>query len=190
MTLEALEQHDFSLRKWGDPVLRTPCTPVTAIGEAEQVLAEVMLEIMDDANGVGLAAPQIGLSLRLCVIDVPEDAEKEECVALNAEIPMPLIMFNPEILIAEGSQTDSEGCLSFPSIPAPVTRANKVTFSFQNEEGQRKIYTAHGLLARAVQHELDHLDGKVFIDHVVDKSPIEAKLNKLEAKTLRKLQKV
>ncbi len=188
MTISELEQHDFSLRKWGDPVLRQPCAPVNVVGPVEQTLAELMLDIMDMSNGVGLAAPQIGLSLRLCVIDVPEDAEKEECVALNAAIPMPLMMFNPEILIAEGEQTDSEGCLSFPSIPAPVTRANKVVFSFLDANGKRQMYTAYGLLARAVQHELDHLDGKVFVDYVADKSAIEAKLNKLEAKTRRKLK--
>ncbi len=172
---------------WGNPILRKPCFPVEVITEELRHLAVDMIETMYNANGVGLAAPQIGRSERLCVIDVPEDAEKEEYVEVNASIPMPLVMFNPEILSKEGEQTDEEGCLSFPSIHAPVTRADKVSFTFSDINGQRQMYTAYGLLARAVQHELEHLNGGVFIDNVADKTKIEAKLEKLEAKTKRKL---
>ncbi len=172
---------------WGDPSLRQPCKAVAIIDAALRQLAVDMLETMYHANGVGLAAPQIGRHERLCVIDVPEDAEKEEYAAVNAAIPMPLILFNPEILSREGEQTDEEGCLSFPSIHASVTRANKVCFSFVDPTGQHRTYTAYGLLARAVQHELEHLDGGVFIDNVLDRSAIESKLTKLEAKTRRRL---
>lgn len=172
---------------WGNPILRKPCIPVEAITEELRHLAIDMVETMYSANGVGLAAPQIGRSEKLCVIDVPSDAEKEEYEELNASIPMPLVMFNPEILAKEGEQTDEEGCLSFPSIHAEVTRANKVSFTFADINGERRTYTAYGLLARAVQHELEHLNGGVFIDNVADKSKIEAKLAKLEAKTKRKL---
>ncbi len=172
---------------WGNPVLRQPCQSVPVVTEELKHLAIEMIETMYSANGVGLAAPQIGRHESLCVIDVPEDAEKDECVELNASIPMPLVLFNPEILTAEGEQTDEEGCLSFPSIHAPVTRANKVSFTFLDINGFRQTYTAYGLLARAVQHELEHLKGGVFIDNVVDRAPIEAKLAKLEAKTKRQL---
>ncbi len=172
---------------WGNPVLRKPCQTVEILTEELRRLAIDMIETMYNANGVGLAAPQIGRSERLCVIDVPEDAEKEEYVEINATVPMPLVMFNPEILSAEGEQTDEEGCLSFPSIHAPVTRANKVSFTFVDINGNRQSYTAYGLLARAVQHELQHLSGGVFIDSVEDRTKIEAKLEKLEAKTKRKL---
>lgn len=178
----------LEMRHWGDPVLLQPCRPVEAVTDELRRLALDMLETMYNANGVGLAAPQIGRNERLCVIDVPEDAEKEEYAEINAAVPMPLVMFNPEILSREGSQTDEEGCLSFPSIHAPVTRANKVSFTFVDAVGERQTFTAYGLLARAVQHELEHLEGKVFIDNIADKTPIAAKLAKLEAKTKRKLQ--
>lgn len=172
---------------WGNPVLRQPCRDVEMIDDDMRNLALDMIETMYNANGVGLAAPQVGRSERLCVIDVPEDAEKEEYLEANAEIPMPLVLFNPEILSKEGEQTDEEGCLSFPSIHAPVTRANKVCFTFVDITGNRHTYTAYGLLARAVQHELEHLGGGVFIDNIADKSAIEQKLTKLEQKTKRKL---
>lgn len=173
---------------WGNPVLRQPCRPVEVITDDLRRLALDMIETMYNANGVGLAAPQVGRSERLCVIDVPEDAEKEEYAEINAAIPMPLVMFNPEILSKEGEQTDEEGCLSFPSIHAPVTRADKVSFTFVDGAGERQTFTAYGLLARAVQHELEHLEGKVFIDNIADLTPLAAKLAKLEAKTQRKLQ--
>lgn len=177
----------LAMRLWGDPALRTPCAPVAAVTDDLRRLAVEMLETMYNANGVGLAAPQVGRTERLCVIDVPQDAEKEEFVEANAAIPMPLVLFNPEILARDGEQTDEEGCLSFPSIHLPVTRANRVSFTFVDAEGNRQTHTAYGLLARAVQHELEHLDGGVFIDNVADKTPIADKLGKLEAKTRRRL---
>ena len=172
---------------WGNPVLREPCKPVAVITEELKRLALDMIETMYNANGVGLAAPQVGRHERLCVIDVPLDAEKEEYAAVTASVPMPLILFNPEILSAEGEQTDEEGCLSFPSVHAPVSRANKVCFSFIDPAGQRQTYTVYGLLARAVQHELEHLEGKVFIDRIPDHADLDAKLLKLERKTRRAL---
>ena len=177
----------LEMRLWGDPVLRRPCVPVAVVDDALRAVALQMLQTMYNANGVGLAAPQVGRNDRLCVIDVPSDAEKEEYVEANAAIPMPMVMVNPEILTREGEQTDEEGCLSFPSIHAPVTRADKVSFTFLDEHGERRTYTAYGLLARAVQHELEHLDGHVFIDNIADKTAIAPKLDKLEAKTKRKL---
>ena len=167
----------LEMRLWGDPALRVACTPVGVVTDDLRRLAVEMLETMYNANGVGLAAPQVGRTERLCVIDAEA----------NAAIPMPLVMVNPEILAREGEQTDEEGCLSFPSIHLPVTRANRVSFTFVDAEGKRQTHTAFGLLARAVQHELEHLDGGVFIDNVADKAPIAAKLDKLEAKTKRRL---
>ena len=177
----------LEMRLWGDPVLRKPCTPINVIDDALRAVASDMLETMYNANGVGLAAPQVGRNDRICVIDVPTDSEKDEYQEINSAIPMPLVLINPEILSREGEQTDEEGCLSFPSIHAPVTRADKVSFTFLDEFGQRRTHTAYGLLARAVQHELEHLDGGVFIDNIADKTEIAAKLEKLEAKTKRKL---
>ncbi len=175
------------MRHWGAPVLRQPCQPVNVITPELRQLVIDMVETMYNANGVGLAAPQVGRSEALCIIDVPSDAEKEEYEEINASIPMPLVMFNPEILSKDGEQTDEEGCLSFPSIHAPVTRADKVCFTFNDINGERKTYTAYGLLARAVQHELEHLAGGVFIDNISDKTPIQQKLEKLEKKTKKAL---
>ncbi len=176
----------LAMRYWGDPALRVACRPVALIDKPLRDLALDMIQTMYSANGVGLAAPQVGRDEMLCVIDVPPDAEDEDCLALNADIPMPLILFNPEILAAEGTQTGEEGCLSFPSIHAPVTRAKTVTFTYLDPNGQRHTHTAHGLLARAVQHELEHLRGHVFIDNI-DTAPLAPKLDKLEAKTKRRL---
>ena len=177
----------LEMRLWGDPMLRRPCVPVAVVDDALRAVALQMLQTMYNANGVGLAAPQVGRNDRLCVIDVPSDAEKEEYVEVNAAIPMPMVMVNPEILTREGEQTDEEGCLSFPSIHAPVPRADKVSFTFLDEHGERRTYTAYGLLARAVQHELEHLDGHVFIDNIADKTAIAPKPHKLEAKPKPKL---
>lgn len=177
----------LTMRHWGDPILREACRPVDVITPELRQLVIDMVETMYNANGVGLAAPQVGRLESLCIIDIPEDSEKEECQPLNASIPMPLVMFNPEILAMEGEQTDEEGCLSFPSIHTPITRANKVSFTFNDINGDRKTYTAYGLLARAVQHELDHLHGRVFIDHLADQAPLSPKLQKLEKKTRKAL---
>lgn len=175
---------------FGNPILRVRCTPVVIITPEIKQLAVDMLKTMYATRGVGLAAPQVGRTEHLCVIDVPADAEKnEESAALNSRIPMPLVMFNPEILSSEGVQRDEEGCLSFPDMHAPVTRASKITFTYMDPNGVRQTYVAHSLLARALQHELDHLAGKLFIDHIGEAMsiPMLLRLKRLEAKTKKKL---
>ena len=152
--------------KYGDDRLRVKATPVALVTDELRKLAQDMLETMYAARGVGLAAEQVGRAERLCVIDVPKDAEKPECREANAAVAMPLILFNPEILSLEGKQRNDEGCLSFPNIGAQITRANKVTFTYLDKQGFRQTATACGLLARAVQHETDHLDGVLFIDRL------------------------
>lgn len=171
---------------YGDPALRKPCEKVAAITPPLLALATSMLETMYQAKGVGLAAPQVGRTESLCVIDVPPDVEKTpELREANAPIKMPLVMFNPEIIDSDGAQRDEEGCLSFPQIHAPVTRASRVTITYLDPTGRRQTVTAHGWLARAIQHELDHLAGILFIDHLgaLQTLPIALRLKKLEEKT-------
>jgi peptide deformylase len=134
-----------------DPVLRQKAKEIAKITKRQRLLAKDMLETMYNANGVGLAAPQIGISDRLVVIDVGEG---------------PLILFNPQIMLLEGENKDVEGCLSIPGRNEYITRAEKVTVCYHNLEGKKISITGTGLLARALQHEIDHLEGILFIDYL------------------------
>lgn len=133
----------------GDPVLRQKAEPVKKIDKKLQKLLKDMAETMYGANGVGLAAPQIGVSKRIVVIDVGEGL---------------IEMINPEIVKREGLVVGGEGCLSVPDYEGEVERSEYVECEFTDRKGQRMILSADGLLAIAVQHELDHLDGVLFID--------------------------
>lgn len=135
----------------GTPILRQKAKEVTKITKRQRILVRDMLETMYNANGVGLAAPQIGVSDRLVVIDVGEG---------------PIVLFNPEITLCEGENKDVEGCLSIPGRNEYIVRAQKVSVSYVNLEGKRVTVTGEGLLARALQHEIDHLDGILFIDYL------------------------
>lgn len=150
--------------KYGNPVLREKGEPIKSVTPEIKKLISDMLETMYRGRGVGLAGHQVGIARRLCVIDVPGDIEKETSREENSKVRMPLVMINPKITAREGSQRNEEGCLSFPNIGAQVTRANRVTATFTDREGKTQTVTASGLLARAIQHELDHLDGVLFID--------------------------
>ncbi len=135
----------------GAQILRQKAKEVTKITKHQRMLVRDMLETMYNANGVGLAAPQIGISDRLVVIDVGEG---------------PIVLFNPEITLCEGENKDVEGCLSIPGRNEYIVRAQKVSVSYVNLEGKRATVTGEGLLARALQHEIDHLDGILFIDYL------------------------
>jgi peptide deformylase len=144
----------MSLRKiteYPEKVLAEVGKPVTEFDEDLQMLVADMFETMYEAEGVGLAAPQIGLNLRLFVMD----CEKLKLVAAN-----------PEIIHTEGEQSGQEGCLSVGKVPAVVIRPNKVTLKAQNEDGEWFEQTAEGLAARCLLHETDHCNGKLFIDHL------------------------
>lgn len=150
---------------YGNPVLSKKATPVAEVTPELRALAREMLDAMYAADGVGLAAEQIGRTEALCVIDVPPDAQGRDA-ELNAGVKMPMVMFNPVVSAPEGTQRGSEGCLSFPGISAQVTRARSVTVDWMGEDGRHYSARVHGLLARAVQHETDHLAGVVFVDRV------------------------
>ena len=142
------------IRHEGDEVLRKIAKPVKEMNERTQILIEDMIETMNDANGVGLAAPQVGILKRLFVIDVGDG---------------PIVMINPEILETSGTQIGDEGCLSIPDYFAQVERPNYVKVKFQNEKMQEIIMEGEELFARAVLHENDHLNGILFVDHVDEK---------------------
>ena len=157
--------------KYGDPVLEKPAAPVTVFdGDLRKLVAE-MFESMYAAHGVGLAAPQIGVSLRIAVIDV----------TFKENPDAKLVFINPEIVHKEGKQRHSEGCLSLPEFRADVTRANHVTVRAQDLEGKTFEHRGEELLARALLHETDHLNGRLFISHIsaLKRDLIKRKIRKL-----------
>ncbi len=151
---------------YGHAVLKQPATPVSEITADVRELVETMLATMRAVGGLGLAAEQVGRTECVCVIEVPPEAEDPDCVALNAAVPRPLVLVDPEILSTEGSVRQPEGCLSFPELYVDITRARSITFRYTDLEGTRREATAHGLLARAVQHETDHLRGVLLTDRM------------------------
>jgi len=158
--------------KFGDPVLEKPAAPVTVFDGDLKKLIEDMFESMYAAHGVGLAAPQIGISKRVAVIDVTfkEDPEAR------------LVLVNPEIIHTEGRITQNEGCLSIPEFRENVTRARSCTVRAQDITGQWFERTGEDLLARALQHETDHLNGKLYIHRIsaLKRDLIRRKIRKLE----------
>jgi len=146
----------YPITLYGDPVLETPAATVTEFDEDLKKLVEDMFESMYAAHGVGLAAPQIGISKRITVIDV---TFKEDP---NAK----LVLINPEIIHTEGRQRGTEGCLSLPEFREDVTRPNKVTVRAQDAEGNWFEHTGEELLARAFMHETEHLQGRLYISHI------------------------
>lgn len=174
----------LEIKTYGSEMLRRPSRPVEKVDEAIRALAKDMLDTMHDADGVGLAAQQVGRDEAICVIDIPANADKnKEAEAFNAGIDMPLVLVNPRITAEEGAQRGSEGCLSFPDIHGQITRAMQVTVEYTDLEGKPRTATARGLLARAIQHELDHLGGKLMIDKFssIQKMAVNGKLRRLAA---------
>jgi peptide deformylase len=151
---------------YGHEVLKKPATPVGAVTPEVRELVSTLLESMYASKGVGLAAEQIGRTECITVIDVPKDMEDPDCVEPNSAIRMPLVLIDPEIVETKGALRRPEGCLSFPELYVEITRARMVTFSYTGLDGQRATATAHGLLARAVQHEIDHLHGILMVDRM------------------------
>lgn len=139
-----------------DPRLRNPAAPVDEVDDGVRKLADDMLETMYDAPGIGLAAPQVGVARRLIVLDISENAQEPVC------------LINPVILERSGSRKMDEGCLSVPGIVEPVVRAERIRFRALDRDGNAFERDADGLLAACVQHEIDHLDGKLFIDHLTE----------------------
>lgn len=147
-----------NIRKLGDDILRKKCRPVETIDEKILTLLDDMAETMNEANGVGLAAPQVGILKRIAVIDIGEGL---------------IELINPEITDFEGNIKDTEGCLSVPGKYGYVVRPSKVTVTALNRDGEKVTYNAEGMLAKAFCHEIDHLDGIVFVDKVTEYVDVE-----------------
>ena len=182
----------LKITKYGEKVLREKATPVPQVTPELVELAADMIDTMHKARGVGLAAEQVGRTEALCVIDVPLDCEDDdETREFNARVEMPLVMFNPQILKLEGEQEGREGCLSFPNMGAPLKRAAEVTAQYIDEKGIPQIITVRGFLARAVQHETDHLKGVLYVDLLeeADRAKIEKKIQALKEKTEKAAKK-
>jgi peptide deformylase len=156
------------IRTLGDPVLKTPAKPVERFDEALRRLSEDMLETMYDAPGVGLAGPQVGISLRLFVFD--------------DGVTGPMFMANPELVSPEGEMVEEEGCLSIPGPFHPTRRSAKVTCRGRDLRGEPLEMTGEGLLARIFQHETDHLEGTLFIDRLDEegRKSVLAELRRIE----------
>jgi len=160
----------LKILEYPDPRLRRVARAVASVGERERRLAEDMLETMYDARGIGLAATQVAEDIRLIVMDLSEERNE------------PRVFINPEIIERSGSQSCEEGCLSVPGFYAEITRAETIRVRALDTDGNAFELEADGLLAVCIQHEIDHLDGKMFVDYL---SPLK---RRMIGKKLRKQQ--
>jgi peptide deformylase len=176
--------------KYGHPALRQRGVPIGSITPDIQRLVADMFETMYAAAGVGLAAQQVGRALRVTVIDVREVKDRPSTLELKGQPAdvaafMPLALINPELKPLGAPVSGPEGCLSFPELFADITRPESVQVTALNAQGERLEFTAGGLLARAIQHEVDHLNGILFIDRMSSetKRAHQAELDALQAET-------
>lgn len=144
------------IRVYPDPVLRVDCPPVEEFDQALATLVADMVETMHAAPGVGLAAPQVGVERRVAVVDLSAGEDPGQLV----------VLVNPELELGAGTEIDSEGCLSIPNLSDKVARAAALSMTASDLSGERYVLEAQGLLARAIQHEVDHLDGVLFVDRL------------------------
>lgn len=142
------------IRTMGDPVLEKECKEVKEVNKRIKTLIDDMLDTMYEANGVGLAAPQVGILKRIAVVDVSQEGDQ------------PIVMINPVVLETDGEQTGFEGCLSIPGKSGQVTRPNYAKVKAYNENMEEIIIEGEELLARALLHEIDHLDGHLYIEFI------------------------
>jgi peptide deformylase len=178
--------------QYGNPILRAKGKRIEKIDDRIRELAANMLETMHGANGIGLAAQQVGEDLQLTVIDISkvEDRPSEmklEDKDIDPKAAMPLILINPDITLNEKTVVGTEGCLSFPEITGEIERAQSVVARAQTLEGDKIEIEADGLLARAIQHEVDHLNGILFIDRMSSaaKATLSSRLKRLQKETRR-----
>lgn len=172
--------------QYGDPVLRVRCKRIPEVTAEIRALTEDMIETMHEAHGIGLAAPQIGLELRLAVVDVSHDPECITYLRVDGEEAtleslMPLIFLNPKLELHGEKESMEEGCLSIEEIRASVRRPDELTGRFELLDGRVIGVETDGLLARAIQHEVDHLNGVLFIDRIsaASKVALRGKLKRL-----------
>lgn len=181
------------IRKYGDPILRAKGKAIREVDDELRALAANMLETMQAANGVGLAAQQVGHALQLTVVDVAQVEDRPSTMKLNgapvADLAsaMPLVLLNPALRLGEETELGNEGCLSFPDITADIERACTVQLEADTLDGETLRIEASGLLARALQHEVDHLHGILFIDRMSSASKVShsSRLKRLQKETAR-----
>jgi peptide deformylase len=161
--------------RYNTPILRKKGTPVTVFDPALAAFAEEMVATMHEARGIGLAAQQVGRAIQLCVLDLREIEEKFfyelDGVSPPLELIMPMALANPVVTVVKGTAENpfEEGCLSFPNIRGDIVRPGAIAVKFQDERGVPHLLQCDGLLARCIQHEADHLNGVLFIDHMEKK---------------------
>lgn len=180
--------------KYGHPVLRERGSRVKEITPEITRLISDMFETMYDAKGIGLAAQQVGVALQLTVIDVRGITDRPSTLAINGapsdvDAFMPLVLINPKIIPVGTPVPGPEGCLSFPEIYADITRPEQVDVKALNAQGESMAFRAGGLLGRAIQHEVDHLNGVLFIDRMTpeDKAELRAEIDDLHTATKKAL---
>ena len=158
--------------RYGERPLHTPAGPVTRFDDELQRLIDDMIETMYAAPGIGLAAPQVGVPLRVFVVDLSVGRDRAQLITL----------VNPEFVEREGTQLEEEGCLSVPGFNATVLRPSRVVVQGLDREENRRTFEGTGLLARAFQHEMDHLDGRLFVDRLrgIKRDVIVRKIQKLQ----------
>jgi peptide deformylase len=178
--------------QYGDPILRAKGKRIDEIDDCVRELAANMIETMHAAHGVGLAAEQIGEALQLTVLDISAVEDRPSTLKLDGKdadptSAMPLVLINPEIELRGEIEVGLEGCLSFPEITGDIERAHSVTVSAQSLEGGTIQFEAGGFLARAIQHEHDHLHGILFIDRMrsAAKAALSSRLRRLQKETRR-----
>jgi len=159
---------NHEIRIFGDPVLREKSTPVAVVDDGIRALGREMIEIMRRSEGCGLAAQQIGETRAICVIEVPAEYDlNEDGQSLNPELTMPVIMINPVITdLSKKTNSHEEGCLSFPGIRGSISRPVEIRVRFVDEQGANREMDVRGFTARVIQHEVDHLNGVLFIDRM------------------------
>jgi peptide deformylase len=182
----------LQIMEYGDPILRAKGKPIENIDDRISELAANMIETMHAANGVGLAAQQIGEPLQLTVLDVSLVEDRPSTLKLDGKdvelkTAMPLVLINPEIELRGENEVGVEGCLSFPEITGDIERAESVIVRAQTLEGGPVEIEASGFLARAIQHEGDHLNGILFIDRMnsAAKAALASRLKRLQKETRR-----
>ena len=176
--------------KYGNPVLREKGRVVKHTDEKLKELADNMIDTMRDAHGVGLAAQQVGVPVQMCVVDVAGIEDRPSAMWIDdKEVPieeyMPLVLLNPKLKFSEEKESGNEGCLSFPEITAEIVRSEGVQCTATRLDGTEITFEAAGLLARALQHEVDHLNGVLFIDRMnsAAKASLAGKLKRLQKET-------
>lgn len=181
---------------YNEPILRQPGTVIEAFDEDLEHLSREMIETMYAHEGIGLAAQQIGKALMLCVIDVPQSRDSDFRYTLDGKTPpieliMPLTLVNPKVEILPSQETVyEEGCLSFPGINGNVRRPDQVRVTFRDTKGHGHVMECNGLLGRCVQHEIDHLNGVLFIDRMDKESLkiLDSRIKKLKKQTQKYLK--